>query len=89
MAWIRLFNSRLSLPVRQGPVFPQVTSAKKPKFGKHLATIKYRFKIAPLVASNMYHQMLKNDLCHGIRTVVGLRAPVSYTHLTLPTKRIV
>ena len=83
MAWIRLFNSRLSLPVRQGPVFPQVTSAKKPKFGKHLATIKYRFKIAPLVASNMYHQMLKNDLCHGIRTVVGLRAHVDGMYLDI------
>ncbi|WFD34352.1 hypothetical protein MCUN1_001191 [Malassezia cuniculi] len=83
MAWIRLFNSRLSLPIRQGPVFPQITSAKKPKFGKHLATIKYRFNIAPLVGSHMLYQLLRHDICHGIRTHVGIRAQVSSLHLDL------
>lgn len=83
LAWLRLFNSRLSLPVRQGRVFPQITSAKKPKFGQHLATIKYRFNIEPLVATHTYHQLLKHDLCHGIRTHVGVRAHVGVIGLDI------
>lgn len=83
LAWLRLFNSRLSLPVRQGRVFPQITSAKKPKFGQHLATIKYRFNIEPLVATHMYHQLLKHDLCHGIRTHVGVRAHIGVIGLDI------
>ncbi|KAK9453298.1 golgi-body localization protein domain-containing protein [Dipodascopsis uninucleata] len=49
--WWHLFSTAMSLPVRTGKLFtPQISK----KFGRHLATIKYQFVIAPLFISHMY-----------------------------------
>ena len=42
-----------------------------------------------LVADPLGKALYRVDMTSGTRTVVGREGPVSYTHLTLPTKRIV
>ncbi|WFC96458.1 hypothetical protein MBRA1_003115 [Malassezia brasiliensis] len=81
--WKNLFNSALSLPVRQGPVFPKPPGQKSPKFGRHLATIKYRFNLAPMCLTHMYRQRLRYDLAHGLRTFVGVKARLGTFYLDL------
>ncbi|KAK9469996.1 mitochondrial protein from FMP27-domain-containing protein, partial [Dipodascopsis tothii] len=51
--WWDLFSGAMSLPVRNGPLFPsQFTSSKK--FGQYLATIKYKLVLSPMFISHMY-----------------------------------
>ncbi|KAK9377614.1 golgi-body localization protein domain-containing protein [Lipomyces chichibuensis] len=51
-AWWNLFSGEMSLPIRNGVLFSPQTVSKK--FGRHLATIKYQFVLAPLFMSHMY-----------------------------------
>ncbi|WFD21175.1 hypothetical protein MCAP1_003436 [Malassezia caprae] len=81
--WQRLFNGRLSLPIRQGRVFPARPGVKSPKFGRFLGTFKYRFMIAPLHVSHMFMQPLRYDLLEGVRTHVGLKAQCSTFYLDM------
>src|SRR5271167_661862 len=52
-AWWRLFSGVMSLPLRQGPLFP---SREKPtkKFNRHLATLKYQLDLSPLYIAHIY-----------------------------------
>ncbi|WFD45219.1 hypothetical protein MPSI1_003897 [Malassezia psittaci] len=81
--WKNLFNSALSLPIRQGPVFPRPPGQKSPKFGLHLATIKYRFNLSPLYITHMYRQRIRYDLAHGLRTFLGVKALLGTFYLDL------
>lgn len=81
--WKNLFKSALSLPTRQGPVFPKPPGQKSPKFGLHLATIKYRFNLAPMCLTHMYRQRMRYDLAHGLRTFVGVKAKLGTFYLDL------
>jgi hypothetical protein len=65
----------MSVPIRQGKLFP---SAKPPskKFGKHLATIKYRFSLAPLFISHNYRQDSKAQWMRGETGTVGIKAMI-------------
>lgn len=51
--WWGLFGSPLSLPIRQGRLFPGREMNSK-KFGRHLATVKYNLLLAPLFLSHIY-----------------------------------
>ncbi|KAK9385296.1 golgi-body localization protein domain-containing protein [Lipomyces mesembrius] len=51
-AWWDLFSGETSLPIKNGRLFSPQTVSKK--FGRHLATIKYQFVLAPLFMSHMY-----------------------------------
>ncbi|KAK6359672.1 hypothetical protein TWF696_000816 [Orbilia brochopaga] len=51
--WWGLFSGVMSLPVRQGPLFPGIEKSTK-KFGRHLATIKYKLLLSPLYLSHIY-----------------------------------
>ena len=42
-----------------------------------------------LTGRNLYNPKIGGSLTGGIERVTDTTAPVSYTHLTLPTKRIV
>lgn len=81
--WKNLFNSALSLPIRQGPVFPKPPGQKSPKFGLHLATIKYRFNLSPLCITHVYRQRMRYDLAHGLRTFVGVKAKLGTFYLDM------
>ncbi|KAF3932880.1 hypothetical protein ABW19_dt0202976 [Dactylella cylindrospora] len=51
--WWGLFSGVMSLPIRQGRLFPGVEKSTK-KFGRHLATIKYKLLLSPLYLSHIY-----------------------------------
>lgn len=51
-SWCSLFDGALSLPVRQGSYFPLRHTS--PKFGRHLATVKYRISFPHLYFMHGY-----------------------------------
>jgi hypothetical protein len=72
----------MSLPIRHGPVFPS-TGAPSKKFGKHCATIKYRFSIAPLYISHTYAQDSWAEWRRGETSAVGLKAKIGRFNVDL------
>ncbi|KZT62125.1 hypothetical protein CALCODRAFT_277895 [Calocera cornea HHB12733] len=76
-SWWRLFDGTMSLPIRQGKLFPSV-KPPSPKFGKHLATIKYRFSLAPLVISHCYRQDSRSQWARGETGAVGIKAMIEH-----------
>ena len=66
----------MSLPIRQGKLFPSAQPPSK-KFGKHCATIKYRFSLAPLFIAHTYRQESWADWSKGETIVVGLKGKVA------------
>ncbi|GAP89309.2 putative UPF0648 protein [Rosellinia necatrix] len=52
-AWWSLFGGPMSLPIRQGSLWPGREKNSK-KFGRHLGTIKYNLLLAPLFLSHIY-----------------------------------
>jgi len=52
-SWWGLFSGVMSLPIRQGPLWPGIEKSSK-KFGRHLATIKYKLLLSPLFMSHVY-----------------------------------
>src|SRR5436305_9002480 len=51
--WWGLFSGVMALPIRQGPLWPGVEKSSK-KFGRHIATIKYKLLLSPLYMSHIY-----------------------------------
>ncbi|SNX85612.1 uncharacterized protein MEPE_04321 [Melanopsichium pennsylvanicum] len=74
-AWMRLFNSAMSLPIRTGELFPD-SPPPSPKFGRFLGTIKYRIDLEPLFITHQYRQFNKKDWAKGLRTHVGIKARI-------------
>lgn len=72
----------MSLPIRQGKLFPSAQAPAK-KFGKHCATIKYRFSLAPLFISHTYRQDNWNEWSKGETTVVGLKGKIGRFNVDL------
>ncbi|GAK65420.1 uncharacterized protein PAN0_008c3637 [Moesziomyces antarcticus] len=75
-AWMRLFNSAMSLPIRTGQLFPE-SPPPSPKFGRFLGTIKYRIDLEPLFITHQYRQFNKEDWARGLRTHVGIKARIN------------
>jgi hypothetical protein len=80
--WWSLFDGTMSLPIRHGHVFPS-TGAPSKKFGKHCATIKYRFSIAPLYISHTYAQESWSEWRRGETSAVGLKAKIGRFNVDL------
>lgn len=74
-AWWRTFDSSMSLPIRRGKLFPSTHPPSK-KFGRHTATIKYRFELAPLWIAHTYHQDTPAEWARGLTTVLGVKGKV-------------
>ncbi|EJU06094.1 hypothetical protein DACRYDRAFT_97695 [Dacryopinax primogenitus] len=74
-SWWRLFDGTMSVPIRQGKLFPSIKPPSK-KFGKHLATIKYRVSLSPLVISHNYRQDSRSQWVRGETGAVGIKAMV-------------
>ena len=58
--WWALFDGSLSLPIKNGPLF-QPTLLKKPKFGRHLFTVKYQLVLSPLFIAHTYQHPHGDD----------------------------
>jgi hypothetical protein len=73
-SWWALFDGTLSLPIRQGTYYPLRTVS--PKFGRHLATVKYRLSVARLFISHAYIDDSRASWVDGITPFVGVKAMV-------------
>ncbi|KAH9447797.1 hypothetical protein Pst134EB_021796 [Puccinia striiformis f. sp. tritici] len=85
--WFKTFDSALALPIRQGNLFPSAQAASK-KFGRHVATIKYRFGISPLFLAHTYRYESAPDWVHGKNVVLGFKAKISTFNVDLHTRAV-
>ena len=76
--WVSLFDSRMSLPIRQGTYFKH--KLVNPKFGQHLATIKYRVTVPRLFISHVYMDESRQSWSDGITQFVGVKALIDHFH---------
>ena len=79
--WIGLFDGRMSLPIRQGKCFKH--KLLSPKFGQHLATIKYRITVPRLFISHVYPDESTQSWSDGITQFVGTKALIDHFHADL------
>ena len=84
--WWSMFSGAMSLPVRQGKLWPGVEKSSK-KFGRHLATIKYNLLLSPLYMSHVYKHKDAEDYGSGIVSATGLKARVDSFMLDLHQRR--
>src|SRR5271154_2027651 len=71
-SWWKLFSGVMSLPLRQGSLFPSVERPPK-KFNKHLATLKYQLDLSPLYLAHTYRYKDSNSAT-GTSTITGIKA---------------
>ncbi|KAG1752693.1 golgi-body localization protein domain-containing protein [Suillus paluster] len=75
-SWWALFDSNLSLPVRQGTYYP--SKALSPKFARQLATMKYRLVVPRLFISHVYIDDTRDSWVSGTTSFVGTKANVGH-----------
>ncbi|TAQ90230.1 hypothetical protein B7494_g1436 [Chlorociboria aeruginascens] len=71
-AWWSMFSGTMSLPIRQGKLWPGIEKSSK-KFGRHLATIKYNLLLAPLFLSHIYKHKDAEDYSEDVVSATGLK----------------
>lgn len=84
--WWSMFSGAMSLPVRQGKLWPGVEKSSK-KFGRHLATIKYNLLLSPLYMSHIYKHKDAEDYSSDVVSATGLKARVDSFMLDLHQRR--
>lgn len=84
--WWSLFSGVMSLPVRQGPLWPGITKTSK-KFGRHLATVKYKLLLSPLYASHIYKHKDPEDYGEDVVTATGLKVRLGNFKFDLHQRR--
>lgn len=84
--WWSLFSGVMSLPVRQGPLWPGITKTSK-KFNRHLATVKYKLLLAPLFVAHMYKHKDREDYAEDVVTATGLKVRLDSLKLDLHQRR--
>ncbi|KAK4241878.1 mitochondrial protein from FMP27-domain-containing protein [Achaetomium macrosporum] len=85
-AWWSLFSGPLSLPIRQGSLWPGREKNSK-KFGRHLATIKYNLLLAPLFLSHIYKHKDAEDYCENAVSATGIKVRLDSFILDLHQRR--
>jgi hypothetical protein len=71
-AWWSMFGGTMSLPIRQGKLWPGIEKSSK-KFGRHLATIKYNLLLAPLFLSHIYKHKDAEDYSEDVVSATGIK----------------
>ncbi|KAJ5457960.1 FMP27domain of unknown function DUF2405 [Penicillium sp. IBT 31633x] len=84
--WWSLFSGVMSLPVRQGPLWPGITKTSK-KFNRHLATVKYKILLAPLFVAHMYKHKDREDYAKHVVTATGLKVRLDCLKLDIHQRR--
>jgi hypothetical protein len=69
-----LFDGVLSLPIRQGSYYPH--RIPSPKFGRHLATLKYRISVARIFIQHAYIDESRESWVDGVTPFVGIKAMI-------------
>ncbi|KAG5725006.1 UPF0648 protein C3H5.09c [Termitomyces sp. T112] len=77
-AWCSLFDSALSLPTRQGSYYPPRPIS--PKFGRHLATLKYRLHIRNLFIMHAYIDESRETWVDGVTPWIGVKGIIEEIH---------
>ncbi|KKK20025.1 hypothetical protein ARAM_004049 [Aspergillus rambellii] len=85
-SWWSLFSGVMSLPVRQGPLWPGITKTSK-KFNRHLATVKYKLLLAPLFVAHIYKHKDPEDYAEDVVTATGLKVRLDSLKLDLHQRR--
>ncbi|KAJ5648160.1 hypothetical protein N7490_004532 [Penicillium lividum] len=85
-SWWSLFSGVMSLPVRQGPLFPGITKTSK-KFNRHLATVKYKVLLAPLFVAHIYKHKDREDYGEDAVTATGLKVRLDSLKLDVHQRR--
>lgn len=76
----------MSLPIRQGKLFPGIEKSSK-KFGRHLATIKYNLLLSPLFIAHMYKHKDVEDYSEDLVSATGLKLRLDSFMLDLHQRR--
>ncbi|KAJ5894654.1 hypothetical protein N7495_006345 [Penicillium taxi] len=84
--WWSLFSGVMSLPVRQGPLWPGITKTSK-KFNRHLATVKYKLLLAPLFVAHVYKHKDREEYSEDVVTATGLKVRLDCMKLDLHQRR--
>ena len=84
--WWSLFSGVMSLPIRQGRLFPGREKSSK-KFGRHLATIKYNLLLAPLFISHIYKHKDVEEYASNVVGATGLKLRLESFMLDLHQRR--
>ncbi|CAG8471285.1 11754_t:CDS:2 [Paraglomus brasilianum] len=74
-AWLSLFDSAISTPIRQGPLFP-TQEAPSPKLVDHLQTIKYKVCLSPLSLGMFYKHQAFNEQADGRTQFLGFKGKI-------------
>ncbi|OAT06570.1 hypothetical protein BDBG_02757 [Blastomyces gilchristii SLH14081] len=85
-SWWSLFSGVMSLPVRQGPLWPGVTKTSK-KFGRHLATVKYNLFLSPLFVAHIYKHKDAEDYSEEVVSATGIKVRLDSFMLDLHQRR--
>ena len=85
-SWWSLFSGVMSLPIRQGKLFPGVEKSSK-KFGRHLATIKYNLLLSPLFLAHIYKHKDVEDYAEETVSATGLKLRLDSFMLDLHQRR--
>jgi hypothetical protein len=85
-SWWSLFSGVMSLPVRQGPLWPGPTKTSK-KFGRHLGTVKYKLLLSPLFVSHIYKHKDPEDYGEDVVTATGLKVRLGNFKLDIHQRR--
>lgn len=72
--WWTLFDGK-ALPIRQGALYKHKRPLS-PKFGQHLATIKYRISLGQLFISHVYMDNSREAWTDGVTPFVGVKAMI-------------
>ena len=84
--WWSLFSGVMSLPIRQGKLFPGIEKSSK-KFGRHLATIKYNLLLSPLFIAHIYKHKDAEDYSEDLVSATGLKLRLDSFMLDLHQRR--
>ncbi|KAL3417731.1 UPF0648 protein C3H5.09c [Phlyctema vagabunda] len=85
-AWWSMFGGPMSLPIRQGALWPGIEKSSK-KFGRHLSTIKYNLLLAPLFLSHIYKHKEAEDYSENIVSATGLKIRLDSFMLDMHQRR--
>lgn len=84
--WWGLFGQPLSLPIRQGNLWPGRERNSK-KFGRHVATVKHSLLLAPLFMSHIYKHKDAEDYAANAVSATGLKVRFDSFMLDLHQRR--
>lgn len=84
--WWSLFSGVMSLPVRQGPLWPGITKTSK-KFNRHLVTVKYKLLLAPLFVAHIYKHKDREEYAEDVVTATGLKVRLDSLKLDVHQRR--